>query len=91
MDKGFILKSKITIPELSRNVLLTDRIKKLHEKINSSRAVTICGRAAEHLAKCGDSDAAMDMVTRDGFTLTRLISTAESSMLHGIRSRLNKS
>lgn len=45
MDKGFILKSKITIPELSRNVLLTDRIKKLHKKINSSRAVAICAPA----------------------------------------------
>lgn len=45
MDKGLILKSKLIIPELSRSVLLTDRLKKLHEKIDSSRAVTVCAPA----------------------------------------------
>lgn len=45
MDKGFILKSKLIIPELSRNVLLTNRLKKLHERMDSSRAVAICAPA----------------------------------------------
>ena len=45
MDKGFILKSKLIIPELSRNVLLTNRLKMLHERMDSSRAVAICAPA----------------------------------------------
>ncbi len=40
-----LLKSKLIMPELTSSFLLTDRIKELHNKMDSCRAVTICAPA----------------------------------------------
>lgn len=40
-----ILKSKLTMPELSNSFLLTDRLKKLHMDIENYKAVTVCAPA----------------------------------------------
>ncbi len=45
MNSISVLKSKLIIPELSRSILLTDRVNKLHENMASCRAVTICAPA----------------------------------------------
>ncbi len=45
MNDILVLRSKLTMPELSESFLLTDRLKKLHNSMDSSRAVTVCAPA----------------------------------------------
>lgn len=45
MDNISVLKSKIIMPELSDSFLMTDRLKKLHDNMDSSRAVAVCAPA----------------------------------------------
>jgi len=40
-----VLKSKLIMPELSVSFFLTERLKKLHEEMDSYRAVTVCAPA----------------------------------------------
>ncbi|MEL7566703.1 MAG: hypothetical protein AAGU27_17735, partial [Dehalobacterium sp.] len=40
-----VLKSKLIMPELPRNFLLTDRLEKLHVEMDSSRVVSVCAPA----------------------------------------------
>lgn len=45
MNNIHVLKSKLIIPDLTGNFLLTDRLKRLHESMDSSRAITVCAPA----------------------------------------------
>ena len=45
MNNIVVLKSKLIMPELSGTFLLTDRLKRLHEKMDSCRAITLCAPA----------------------------------------------
>lgn len=40
-----ILKSKLIMPELPANFFLTERLKKLHDAMDSSRLVSVCAPA----------------------------------------------
>jgi LuxR family maltose regulon positive regulatory protein len=40
-----VLKSKLTMPELTENFLLTERLQKLYEDMDKCRAVTVCAPA----------------------------------------------
>lgn len=40
-----VLKSKLTMPELAKSFLLTNRLERLHQNMDSCRAVTVCAPA----------------------------------------------
>lgn len=45
MNRIFVLKSKLIIPEICRSILLTERMKQLHSKLDSCRAATVSAPA----------------------------------------------
>jgi len=45
MSSITVLKSKLTMPELSESFLLTERLQRLYKNMDSSRAITVCAPA----------------------------------------------